>query len=316
MMRLIWRVGIAVCLLALAGCIRQESSGSLPTTSESLSDARLKHTTRLKEEVRIGEAVEAPPDNLFLLVAYPSSVGRLPAYLSRPPNRSAKHPAIIWLVGGFSNSIGSVAWEKAPLDNDQSASAFRRNGIVTMYPSLRGGNQNPGSVESFYGEIDDVMAAAAYLKTVEFIDPDRIYLGGHSTGGTLALLAAENSGTLFRAVFALGPVDDPSGYGSERLNYDVRDKTERQLRAPGLWLEDIRTPVFVFEGSDGNIDSLRAMQSKNSNPKIAFYPLSGYDHFNIIGPLNNLIAEKIVNDSGSKLSFTKDEILGALKKAR
>ena len=42
----------------------------------------------------------------------------------------AKHPAIIWLIGGFSNSISGVAWSDYPPDNDQSAKAFREAGIV------------------------------------------------------------------------------------------------------------------------------------------------------------------------------------------
>ena len=79
-----------------------------------------------------------------------------------------------------------------------------------MYPSLRGGNNNPGHMESFFGEVDDVLAARALLAKLPYVDPERIYLGGHSTGGTLALLVAECSGA-FRGVFAFGPVYGPPG---------------------------------------------------------------------------------------------------------
>ena len=81
-----------------------------------------------------------------------------------------------------------------------------------MFPSLRGGNDNPGRKEGFLGEVDDVLAAADFLATVDYVDPRRLYLGGHSTGGTLVLLVAESSDR-FRAVFSFGPVDDVSGYG-------------------------------------------------------------------------------------------------------
>ena len=33
-----------------------------------------------------------------------------------------------------------------------------------MFPSLRGGNNNPGSKEGFFGEVDDVLAAADLLQ--------------------------------------------------------------------------------------------------------------------------------------------------------
>ena len=60
-----------------------------------------------------------------------------------------------------------------------------------MFPGLRGTSGNPGTQESFLGEVDDVLAAADFLRKVDYVDPSRIYLGGHSTGGTLALLVAE-----------------------------------------------------------------------------------------------------------------------------
>jgi dipeptidyl aminopeptidase/acylaminoacyl peptidase len=36
-----------------------------------------------------------------------------------------------------------------------------------------------------------VIAAGQYLATLPYVDPARIYLAGHSVGGTLALLASE-----------------------------------------------------------------------------------------------------------------------------
>lgn len=54
-----------------------------------------------------------------------------------------------------------------------------------MFPSLRGGNDNPGVKEGFLAEVDDVLAAADFLGKQNYVDPGRIYLGGHSTGGTL-----------------------------------------------------------------------------------------------------------------------------------
>ena len=42
-----------------------------------------------------------------------------------------------------------------------------------LFPSLRGGNQNPGVKEGFFGEVDDLLAAANFLAKQGFVDPNR-----------------------------------------------------------------------------------------------------------------------------------------------
>lgn len=62
---------------------------------------------------------------------------------------------------GFATKLVQRKSAKTPVaapSNDQSASAFRTKGIPMMFPSLRGGNDNPGVQESFFGEVDDVLA--------------------------------------------------------------------------------------------------------------------------------------------------------------
>ena len=81
------------------------------------------------------------------------------------------------------------------------------------------------------------------------MDPARLYLGGHSTGGTLVLLVAASSDR-FRGVFSFGPVDDVSGYGSQFLPFNTWSRREIELRSPIYWLHSVRSPTFVFEGSE------------------------------------------------------------------
>lgn len=264
----------------------------------SFANARAHFHTKLVRHEKIGLAPETPPPTELELVSYPAPLGDNAAYVSPNPHDGRKHPAIVWLVGGFSSSIGSVAWERGPRSNDQSAAGFRDDGIVMLYPSLRGGNQNPGEIETFCGEIDDVIAAAKYVASLDYVDPGRVFLGGHSTGGTLALLVAEASGTRFRAVFALGPVGDVAGYGSDVLPFDLRNRQELMIRAPQLWLKDIQVPVFVFEGENApsNIGSLRALKKRCSNPLVRFIPLPGETHFSAIEPTVFRLADAIAQD--------------------
>jgi len=290
-------------ILTLAGCF---SPGPLTQRPETLTEARKGFTTRPKGE-RSGDPVEAPPPNALRIVSYPSANGPLAAYISNDPGDGRRHPAIVWLTGGDCNSIGDV-WSPSDPGNDQTAAVFRSLGIVTMYPSLRGGNQNPGVKEGFFGEVGDVIAAAKALQALPFVDPQRVYLGGHSTGGTLALLVAEMTGD-FRGVFAFGAVEDVSGYSAEYLPFDSSQPREVELRSPGYWLSSIRSPVWVIEGTGGNIDSLRAMKGANKNPQVHFVEVDGADHFSVLRPVSELIAGKINKDTGatSAISLTSEE---------
>jgi dipeptidyl aminopeptidase/acylaminoacyl peptidase len=298
----------AAALALLAGC---KPGGSLgpPDTSRSLAEARKGFVTKLVRQERADEPVEDPPAAVFRKVKYDTAVGKCSAYLTPDPNDGKKHPAIVWITGGDCNSIDPV-WKAAPRDNDQTAGQYRAAGIVMMFPSLRGGNDNPGFKENFYGEVDDVLAAADTLAKLDYVDPKRIYLGGHSTGGTLALLVAEMPNP-FRAVISFGPVDDITGYGgqfTEAVNF--KDKREVELRSPGQWLHSIRCPTFVFEGTrGGNIGPLEAMKRQTKSAQ--FFPVKGASHFSILAPVNELVAKKIAADTGAdatKLSFTEDEV--------
>lgn len=268
---------------------------------KTLAQARQGFVTELTRQERTRVAVPQPPSDLGH-VAYQSPAGEMAAYLSTIPNDGRKHPAIIWIVGGFDNSIGESAWTPFPESNDQSARVFRRAGIVTLYPSLRGGNLNPGFHETFFGEVDDVLAAADFLARQPGIDPQRIYLGGHSTGGTLALLVAESS-PRFRAVFAFGPIARVVLYGDEYLTFNKNKLGETDLRNPVAWLHAIRTPTYVLEGEGGNISQLRMLQRASRNPKIKFYPIAGKDHFSVLAPYSRRIAEQIVADTGATPNF-------------
>lgn len=282
---------------AVAGEKPTVAPGAGPGAVSALTVARRGFFTHLLRRESINEAPDPPPPGVLELVSYPGPLGAMAAYVSPSPDDGRRHPAIIWLIGGSSNSIGSTAWEPQPPDNDQSASGFRAAGIVMMYPSLRGGNQNPGFRERFFGEVDDVIAAARFLARLSYVDPHRIYLGGHSTGGTLALLVAESTDQ-FRAVYALGAVGDMLGYGKDAVPFDLANMKEVQLRSPKLWLDSIHVPTFVFEGTaaPANIGSLREMAGLNRNPLVHFQEVPGGTHFTIIAPLVQEIARQIQQD--------------------
>lgn len=298
-------------LAATSACKPREAGRA---AAVDLKTAREGFTTHLIKQTRENSPPDPAPTGVFDLVQYPSPVGSLAAYVSPDPKDGKRHPVVIWLTGGFGNSISRMAWaDGMPADNDQSAAAYREAGLAMMYPSLRGGNDNPGFKEGQYGEVDDVLAAAAYLAKLPWVDPQRIYLGGHSTGGTLALLTAEAAAKgQFRAVIAFGPVESVAGYGQEILPFDIKDAKETRLRAPALYLSAISSPTLVIEGDTGtsNSDSLQALRKRSTNPLISFTLAKGMSHFSVLHPANALLAAKILKDDGpaANLQLSSDEI--------
>lgn len=294
-------------LLLIAGCAAQTT---IAEPAQTLTEARAGFKTNITTASDDGNSLDIAPPKIFRTLAYPAHNGRMAAYLTPNPGDGKKHPAIIWITGGDCNSIGDV-WSPASPNNDQTAAAYRQAGIIMMFPSLRGGNRNPGIKEGFLGEVDDVLSAAKFLEKQPYIDPNRIYLGGHSTGGTLAMLVAEYS-PRFRGVFAFGPVADVSGYGAASgfLPFEIGNEKEVKLRSPGYWLSSIQTPTWVLEGTRGNVDSLHAMAKASTNPKAHFIEIQGVNHFATLAPTNALIAKKILADTGetSSLDLTSEEV--------
>ncbi|MEP3480460.1 MAG: prolyl oligopeptidase family serine peptidase [Fuerstiella sp.] len=264
-----------------------------PGAMQTLVQARSGFVTKIVKEGESYGPADIPPGNDFQLIRYQSPVGDLSAYVTSDPGDGQKHPAIVWITGGDNNSIGDV-WSENDRSNDQSASAFRKAGIVMMFPSQRGGNDNPGKREGFYGEVDDILAATEHLANLPYVDPQRIYLGGHSTGGTMVMMVAECSDR-YQAVFSLGPVAAAEQYGGDCVFCNPFNEKEMNLRSPRSWLHCVQSPMYVFEGArQGNWSAIEQMANQNTNSKVQFFKVPGYDHFSVIAPLAEVLADQIV----------------------
>jgi len=300
---------IATFLLLLLITASCKNHPDIKVAPPEFANARKFFVTKIIRQVKEGETPDKPPAGLFNIVEYPTAIGNMAAYVSPIPNDGKLHPAIIWIIGGFGNGIGETSWKPAPPENNQSGDAFWRSGLIVMYPSQRGGNNNPGSDEFFYGEIDDIIAAAKYLAKQPGVDPNRIYLGGHSTGGTKTILAAEAS-NIFRATFSVGAVASAGYYGSEYATFDTANLREYEMRAPVYWLSSLKKPMFIFDGVDNsNVESLRFLRDSAAAQNITvakFYEINNADHFTVLQPLSLVIAQKIIADSGKVCNITFD----------
>lgn len=308
--------------LVLAGCSNDQADAAVQV--QDLAQARAQFQTRLVDDTMTPDGpAQIPPKEVFEVVHYPSPVGDLVAYVTPDPGDGKRHPAVVWAHGGY-GGIGDFLWEEQDPENDQSANAFREAGLVVMAPSWRQENDNPGRFEMFYGEVEDLHAARDYLAALPYVDPERIYVAGHSTGGTMTLLAAELRDG-FRAAFSLGGIPDlktrlelgPTGVAP---SFDLRDPQEYALRSPARFVGSLKSPTFYFEGQEGYWEEFDAMQREAvaaGRPFEAF-AVPGGDHFNIVAPITRMLAKKIVEDEGPQTSITisKAEVAAAMSGAK
>ena len=324
MKKIIFATLLFVALLAFAACGGSNNDGGTDDAQNgtnannvqqeqmreggTFAEARTDFVTNITREVTNNFAIPTPPIGVFDLVHFESTVGDLAAFVSSDPGDGGRHPIMIWVTGGWSNAISDIGWSYPEWDNDQTGSAFRDAGMLMMYPSFRGANGNPGQHETLFGEIDDIVAAFHFAASLPYVDPARIYLGGHSTGATRVLLAAAYFDG-FAAAFAFGPVGDIMEHNVSQFTFDTNDAMERRLRSPIYWLDDIAMPTFVIEGSRGNGQELRNMQNATSNPNVNVHIIDGGDHFDVIAPISHLIAPRLMAGS---LNFTQQEMQSAM----
>ncbi|NVJ25618.1 MULTISPECIES: alpha/beta hydrolase family protein [Myxococcus] len=176
------------------------------------------------------------------VVTYRSGGLDLTAYVSPVPQDGKKHPAVLFLHGGF--AFGEEDWEMS--------SPFREAGFVVMMPLLRGENGQPGTFTFFYDEVDDVLAAAAALSRLPGVDPSRLYVSGHSVGGTLALLAAQTS-RAFRAAASLSGSPQQKSFivGREDIvPFEMTNAREFAMRSPVDFATSFKCPTRLYFGSE------------------------------------------------------------------
>jgi carboxymethylenebutenolidase len=169
----------------------------------------------------LGEPVEPVVPQV---VTFPSGKLHLKAYLWTPAGRGP-FPAVLFNHGSGGATADVTAGMQITEAADILAPFFLKHGYAFLYPFRRGqglsGNQAPFLQDVLHREeeaqgkearqhlqftlltteqLDDVMAALAFLKSAPRIDSRRIAVAGHSFGGQLTLLAAERDPAIRAAV--------------------------------------------------------------------------------------------------------------------
>lgn len=217
-------------------------------------------------------------------ITYKSGDLSLKAWISKNHEADKKYPAVVYLHGGF--GFNEKNWEEAQ--------AYIDAGFILMTPMLRGENGNPGSYELLYGEVNDLIAAAEYLSEQPYVDPDHIFLAGHSLGGGNAVIASmlpSKYNTV--ATFGAAPLDLKAELdANEKLKgiipFDINEPKEFELRTPVKHPQYVNKPLHMFVETESHLPEIQNVTQsfiakvKENGIEAEYYSVEG-DHFSAVG---------------------------------
>ena len=181
------------------------------------------------------------------------------ALLFRPAGVTSKAPAVVYPHGGPTDLYGDE-W-------DGHAQYFVDKGYAWLALNFRGSTGRGKTFERLNfadwggGDRDDCLAAADYLRTLDWVDGDKLGIFGASYGSYMALAAAvEDAGERFRcAVCKYGDCDllttwsqgDREGVyycGENMLGHPSANRDAYLRGSPVLRLERLAVPLLIAHG--------------------------------------------------------------------
>jgi dipeptidyl aminopeptidase/acylaminoacyl peptidase len=212
-------------------------------------------------------------------VHYPGPDGlSVPGWLFVPKglDRGKKHPAIIWVHGdGINQNYDGWHVQRNYAVYYSFHQRLLQEGYVVFAPDYRGsigyGRDWRNGVYMDVGGNDakDAWMAANYLKTLPYVDRDRIGIWGLSYGGFFTLIAMTDQPTLFRAgIDVAGVVDYVMYYGDPyhgdwtvgRIGTPEENPKVYANASPISHIDRLARPLLVLHGTaDINVPFLESV---------------------------------------------------------
>ena len=230
-------------------------------------------TERGSNSVRLSDSMPAGMDRTQLTtpvaVEFPSRYDgqMVPATLivDEDLDLTERHPAIVWIHGSGSDQ-NYLGWHPASYRMYYSAHQYlAQQGYVILTPDYRGSSGYSRDWSTGHhmsiGVTDtaDVASGADYLKTLDYVDPDRIGVWGLSYGGFMTLQALWRDPTLWRAgINVAGVVDwayrgagmNLSGFTIPRLGSPAENPEVYEVSSSYKHMDQLERPLMVMHGTD------------------------------------------------------------------
>jgi dipeptidyl aminopeptidase/acylaminoacyl peptidase len=259
--------------------------------------------------IRLTNSMPASMDKSGLvepqLVHYAGPDGQqVPAWLFVPKNldRSRRHPALVWIHGdGVNQNYDGWHVQRNYAVYYSFHQYLLQKGYVVIAPDYRG-SIGYGRIwrEGVYMDVGgkdakDAWMAANYLKTLDYVDGNRLGVWGLSYGGFFTLIALTDQPMLFRAgVDVAGVVDyamyyeDPyhGGWTVSRIGTPEQHPDVYAKASPISRVDRLERPLLVLHGtSDVNVPYLHSVRlvdellKKGKGGLVSFMMYPGEFHY-------------------------------------
>ena len=218
----------------------------------------------------------------------------IPAYLFAPLSKRGTngHAAMVWVHGGVHGDWGTAMY---PFVRE----AVQR-GYVIITPDYRGstgyGAAHYEAIDYGGKEVDDVISAVDYLKTLPYVDMDRVGIMGWSHGGFITAHSLFRDQHPFKAGAAIVPVTNLvfrlsyKGPGYQRdyaaeegiLGLPFEKREEYIRRSPVFHAGNLKVPILVHVSTNDEdvnyvedqqmVYTLRALKPDLAETKIYVNP--------------------------------------------
>lgn len=259
--------------------------------------------------IRVGDSMPPAIDRSSFVepefVHYPGPDGQsVPAWLFVPKNldRSKKHAAIIWIHGdGINQNYDGWHVQRNYAVYYSMHQYLLQQGYVVIAPDYRGsigyGRDWRNGVYMDVGGNDakDAWMAANYLKSLAYVDSNRIGVWGLSYGGFFTLIAMTDQPTLFRCGIDVAGVVDYEMYYNDPYHGDWTESrigTPQQNpkvyanASPISHIDRLARPLLVLHGTaDVNVPFIESVWlldealKKNKGDLLTFMMYPGEFHY-------------------------------------
>jgi dipeptidyl aminopeptidase/acylaminoacyl peptidase len=251
------------------------------------------------------------------LVSYPSSDGqKVPAYLFLPPNfdKTKKYPAVVWIHGdGVNQNYDGWHVERNYAVYYSFHQYLLQQGYVVLTPDYRGSiGYGKAWRQGVYLDVggkdyEDAELGARYLKTLGYVDGERLGVWGLSYGGFFTLQAITQAPRDFAAAVDVAGVADYAMYYEDpwkgawtygRMRAPEDHPTQYAGASPLSHMDRLERPLLILHGTaDVNVPYLHSIRLVDTLLKLK----KEYEFVTYPGEFHYFTREHVLRDAWTKV---------------